>query len=333
VSPARSKILIDVNNLEPLDLSRMQLRAGSPAPSSLSQRRPHSSSISSVVDAEPVSGQSTPRARKLRSQPSKSSFASRFGPSWLLGAFGRSQPSFPTAATETVGRQDVAFDKSRPSSPSIPKVNVEPILVPGAVEVSPPTPSPRQDVTQPLPIAGPSRADPPTEVSKSLHSVHSLARSRSPGESWGRSADLGRASRHVTVNPCNPSNSPESSLLEGRRWQHVSPHASNDSQALMKWTSLIAPACLPLTTDYLPTPQEIQEFYQVNFHEIVCFQDQVSFLIRPDAAQSNLALAVMREMASQRLGRECKAIKLIRKLSIHCLAPSLGSTLGRGQAA
>jgi hypothetical protein len=80
--------------------------------------------------------------------------------------------------------------------------------------------------------------------------------------------------------------------------------SDNANSHLMKWTSLCAPACLPLTTDYLPTPREISDFYEVNSYEIACFGDQVSFLIRPDVASGNLALAVMREMASQRLSRK-----------------------------
>jgi hypothetical protein len=186
-----------------------------------------------------------------------------------------------------------------------------PLAVPGAVEVIPSTPSPQSDkhATKPLPIVGrppitggsKSRVTSEDEIARSLRNSGKM--SRSPGDSWGRSANLGQASRHVTVNPCNPKENIDASLSEGRRWQHVRPKASKDTQHLVKWTSLSAPACLPLTTDYLPTPVEIKDFYVVNSYELAILGDPC-FLIRPEEAQGNLAMAVMREMASQRLARE-----------------------------
>jgi hypothetical protein len=299
---APSPLLIDVAKLEPLDLSKTQVRAASPVPSTLSLKR------------DPPSGTSTPQ--RLRHQPSKGSFASRFGSTWLFGAFSKPQPSQPMMAAETVGRKDVVKDTL--SQPTSPVAHTTAISVPGLIE-HPPTPSPQ---TKPLAIARARPREPKEDIAKSLpRSVRSLREShklgRSPGESWGRSADFGKASRHIAVNPCDPREMPDESILEGRRWQHVSPHGRVSGgavpHALMKWPSLVTPACLPLTTDYLPTPREIADFYQVNSYEIVCFQDQVSFLIRPDAADNNLALAVMREMASQRLGRKSTLIKLMQK--------------------
>lgn len=343
-SPHKSphRPLIDVDTLEPLDLQRTEVRAASPVPSTLSMNRmtmrsvsPSRSSTISSADAhthDTGSGQSTPKVapgKRLRNQSSRGSFASRFGPNWLFGAFGgRSQPSYPAAAAETVSRQDVSLDapttgdKSGPPSPvtsTRPTPNKpRPMAVPGAVEVQPPTPSPHRDkhlpdpppqpaisghATQPVPIAPrPKRTE--DEVSKSLRNSVKFSKSPNATDSWGRSADLGRASRHVTVNPCDPRDNVDPALLEGRRWQHIRPKPLGETSHLMKWTSLCAPACLPLTTDYLPTAREISDFYEVNSYEIACFSDQVSFLIRPDVAVGNLALAVMREMASQRLTRE-----------------------------
>jgi hypothetical protein len=60
----------------------------------------------------------------------------------------------------------------------------------------------------------------------------------------------------------------------------------------------------------MPTPDEIATFYEAHSYDIACFPDQVSFLIRPDAAQLNLPLAVMREMASQRLSQNFQFIVL-----------------------
>jgi hypothetical protein len=111
-------------------------------------------------------------------------------------------------------------------------------------------------------------------------------------------------SRHVSVNPCKPKANGDTLTGDGRRWQHIRPTPAKDNKQLIKWSSLCAPACLPLTTDYMPTPQQLLNFYEANSYDIACFPDQISFLVRTDTAHQNLPLAVMREMASQRLARE-----------------------------
>jgi hypothetical protein len=322
--------LRDLPPFEPLDLQRTDVRAASPAPSTLSlarTTRERSSSKASEPQGEPISGQSTPKvtpARKLNTKSSKSSFGSRFGGNWLLTALtGRSQPSFPIAAAETVGRQDVSSvtgngfpsPVSAKSSPALPRA------VPGAPIVTPSTPSPSRVshpisaqqpsnqsavTTQPVPIASKRhRMTSDDEPIKSFR--NSYKASRSPlTDSWSKAAaaNFNRSKSHVTVNPCNPKENDDTSFGEGRRWQHVRPKPARESQHLVKWRALTAPACLPLTTDFMPTTQEIQDFYEFNSYDIACYPDQVSFLVRPDAANTNLPLAVMREMASQRLSRK-----------------------------
>ena len=276
---------------------------------------PSRSSVLSSNEAGPSdgqSGQSTPKinsVKKIKLQSSKGSLAMRLGTNWLFGALGgRSQPSFPAAAAETVARSDVSSVTGvtgRPPSPIVSlKSPSQPLAVPGAVSIIPSTPSPAKDKTstQPLPIHS-TRIASDNGISGSFRN-HSVPRlSRSPGDSWGRSANLGRASRHVTVNPCNPKVNDFDGIGEGRRWQHIRPRSTKDNQHLVKWTSLCAPACLPLTTDYLPTTEEVAEFYSVNNYEIACVGEGSSFLVRNDTAKGSFVLATMREMASQRLAR------------------------------
>ncbi|ORY27432.1 hypothetical protein BCR39DRAFT_538001 [Naematelia encephala] len=322
-SPRISRIA-ESSTIDSLELLRTEVRSASPAPSSLSlgrSARAASPSKSSEPSVGPSSGQSTPKvtpAKRLRASASKSSFVSRFGANWLFSGLGqRSQPSFPTAADTTVGRSDVSRSE-KPESPNmLPQAAARPRAVPGAsFIIDPGTPSPAKDkmVTQPLPIAtnrGARRVASEEEVSRSHRSSHGVKLSKSPNEaSWARVANFTRGKSHVTVNPCNPKFNSDASIGEGRRWQHVRPKASRESQHLVKWTSLSAPACLPLTTDFMPTPREIQDFYEVNAYDIACFPDQVSFLLRQDAATANLPLAVMREMASQRLTQNFQFIVL-----------------------
>ena len=288
-------------------------RSASPAPSSLSLGRSTQDTSPSRTEpsADRSSNTATPKitpAKRLKAQSSKSSFVSRLGGNWLFGALGtRSQPSFPAAAQETVVRRDVSSGSgSRSTSPVTP--TVIPRIVPSAPLITPSTPSPVRDthvtVPQPLPIAiRATRAVIEEDLGKSLR--NSVKLSKSPGaSSWMKNAAFLRGKSHVSINPCNPKDNIDRLFGDGRRWQHVRPRPTNDSQHLVKWASLCAPACLPLTTDFMPTPEEIQEFYEINSYDIACYPDQVSFLVRQDAAHVNLPLAVMREMASQRLSRE-----------------------------
>ena len=315
--------LRDLPQFEPLDLGRTDVGAGSPAPSRLSlgkADRDRSQSRVSEHTVEGSSGQSTPKltpSKKLKNKSSKSSMTSRLGGNWLMSMLtsARSQPSFPTAAVETVTRTDVSsVAGNQPNSPVTPRPHmVLPRAVPGAPLVTPSTPSPSkishapppEKTTQPVPIAS-RRHHLPSDDEPIRSFKNSFKASRSPLDSWSRVAatHYNRSNTHVTVNPCNPKDNDDNTFGEGRRWQHVRPKPLKETTHLVKWTALTAPACLPLTTDFMPTTQEIQDFYEFNSYDIACYPDQVSFLVRSDAATTNLPLAVMREMASQRLSRE-----------------------------
>lgn len=169
--------------------------------------------------------------------------------------------------------------------------------------------------TQPVPIASSKRRRMVSEDEPVKSLVTSIKLGKSPGatgsgagndSSWSKAAasNFNKNKSHVTVNPCNPKENDDTSFGEGRRWQHIKPKPLKESKHLVKWTSLTAPAIFPLTTDLMPTTREIADFYEVNSYDIACYPDQVSFLVRNDAAMVNLPLAVMREMASQRLSRE-----------------------------
>jgi len=331
--------VVDSPAFERLNIQRTSLRSVSPVPSALSlgrSAREISPSRSSEISVDASSGNSTPRetpVRRLKIQGSKGSLASRFGTRWLFSALGqRSQPSFPAAAAETVGRHDVISTASGlPGSPAQSNGRTSQSLpLSGALVITPSSPSPAKqtkdtNITQPVPIASrATRMMSHEDLSKSHRG--SVRLSGSPvASSWGKVNTFNRDKTHVSLNPCNPKENIDTSFGEGRRWQHVRPKATNDSQHLVKWASLCAPACLPLTTDFMPTPSEIQEFYEFHPYSIACYPNQVSFLVRPDAAQVNLPLAVMREMASQRLSREYSPQLFVhadrcRELSIYCSA-------------
>ncbi|GMK55697.1 hypothetical protein CspeluHIS016_0207530 [Cutaneotrichosporon spelunceum] len=294
------------------------------------------------------SGASTPKgtpAKRLKNQSSRGSFASRFASTWLFGSFStRASPSKAMAATETVERQDVSASRidmgntSLPSSPALKSPSmtfpVSPALARSPLPIIDPAPRDRPCATlspaKPKPV--PHRGTQPLAIIPShngrlFEDEHPIARSvprslhnslrlgRSLDDSWRNktNAAYGRTSQHRTVNPCNPRESFVESGIEGghaRRWQHVRPRMTTGKQHIVKWRSLCVPACLPLTTDLMPTTEEISTYYEAHSYDIACFPDQVSFLIRPDAAQINLPLAVMKEMASQRLSQNFQFIVL-----------------------
>lgn len=275
--------------------------------------------------AETGSGASTPRAapgsaKRLATKGSKSSLA-RLASNWMFSLTSRAQPSFPTAATETVGRTHVSnpaqhesstpggISHQLPESPSRARAQTITGKVPGAPIITPSTPSPdRRKPTEPLPVPTISHntrgVTTDDDMAKSQKGSFTMKHSRShDGSSLGRTMMLNNRSRHVSVNPCKPKANGDTLTGDGRRWQHIRPTPAKDNKQLIKWSSLCAPACLPLTTDYMPTPQELLNFYEANSYDIACFPDQISFLIRTDTVHQNLPLAVMREMASQRLAR------------------------------
>jgi hypothetical protein len=268
------------------------------------------------------------------------SFSSRASPSKATAATETVERQDVSAS-----RMDVP-NNSLPSSPALKKPSLplpgSPALAPSPLPITDPVPRERpyiapspakpkpvpQRPTQPLPILSAAggrmfddehpiaRSMPrsmPRSIPRSLH--NSLRLGRSLDDSWRNktNAAFGRTGQHRTINPCNPRERFVDGGIEGghgRRWQHVRPRMSTGKQHVVKWRSLCAPACLPLTTDFMPTPEEISTYYEAHSYDIACFPDQVSFLIRSDAAQINLPLAVMREMASQRLSQNFQFIVL-----------------------
>nr|XP_031862950.1 uncharacterized protein CI109_001425 [Kwoniella shandongensis]KAA5530022.1 hypothetical protein CI109_001425 [Kwoniella shandongensis] len=298
--------------------------------------RAASPSHASTMSLDPDSGASTPRltpAKKLKNQTSKSSFASRFGASWLFGSLAtRSQPSFATPAIETAARTDVSTILGKRSSSPAPTMGKLPMKVPNLEAiVTPSTPSPSKDkthaqVTQPLPIATAQTSrrkpvqqhteeDPISRSFRNNSKTHPQSRSNEDLSWRNRNNAMMQSSRHFTVNPCKPSAETIDRIRDagGRRWRFVIPKQTQ--QHIVQWPSLVATACLPLTTDFLPTQKQIDELYTTGTYTVQCYLEDGAFLIRNDAAESNLPLAMMREMVSQRLSQNFQVIVLPHELT------------------
>lgn len=124
-------------------------------------------------------------------------------------------------------------------------------------------------------------------------SVSSLKAASFPGDNSLTRRQL--ASKEV--NPCRPTDRKVDKMGQAKRWQHAIPRPT--FQQDVKWDSLCAPACLPLTNGLIPTDEELVSKFNEQLYVFDCQANQLSFLLRSDV--SDLPIAVMREMASQRL--------------------------------
>ncbi|RKO93162.1 hypothetical protein BDK51DRAFT_18831, partial [Blyttiomyces helicus] len=111
--------------------------------------------------------------------------------------------------------------------------------------------------------------------------------------------------RQNFINPCNPSRNVVRLSSSIRRWQHVFPRAilpNNRSGAYLNWKSLCTPACLPLTTDFFPTMEELSEFYQEYIHTVSPADDVTPY--QDEAANEQKRVeALLVELISQRLAQ------------------------------
>ncbi|PWN28852.1 hypothetical protein BDZ90DRAFT_230860 [Jaminaea rosea] len=114
-----------------------------------------------------------------------------------------------------------------------------------------------------------------------------------------RYAQRAKVEKQTLVNPSNPRKalSASSQLL---RWQHLFPRRLN--RHVVKWRSITTPACLPLTTLYLPTQHDLAENWAEYPHILSISSDLGSFLVKRSSSTSP-ALAALKEMTSQRLAQ------------------------------
>ena len=107
-----------------------------------------------------------------------------------------------------------------------------------------------------------------------------------------------------SINPCRPRTRSIEKASKARRWQHALPRPTFTQD--VKWDSLCAPACLPLTSDMVPKEEELKSQYHEQLYVFDCQANQLSFLLRPPSQgkQWDLPIEVLREMASQRLSRK-----------------------------
>ncbi|KAG0374325.1 vacuolar membrane-associated protein iml1 [Mortierella sp. AD032] len=113
-----------------------------------------------------------------------------------------------------------------------------------------------------------------------------------PAGSGGRIIQTRQKSKQTYINPCNPPKTVIRMTSHLRRWQHAFPRARARSASpnLIRsevytdglsnteaWRGLMSPASLPLTTDYFPSKDELQDLYSEYIHTISLSEDSGSF--------------------------------------------------------
>lgn len=93
-----------------------------------------------------------------------------------------------------------------------------------------------------------------------------------------------------------------------KRWEHLFNTPTLESQ--IKWKSMIAPGCLPLTTSYFPTKEELEKAYRTHSYETTLGTEMSeSFLVKrpehdgPIIPEEKWGLAIMRVMVALRLAQ------------------------------
>ncbi|KAN0063251.1 vacuolar membrane-associated protein iml1 [Thecaphora frezii] len=119
-------------------------------------------------------------------------------------------------------------------------------------------------------------------------------------EAKQRFAQRAQVEKQTLVNPSNPSKNLKSNTSQLLRWQHLFPRRLNHH--VVKWRSMTTPACLPLTTLYLPTEADLLAGWNEHPHTTSVSSETFSFLLKK-ASSTHPALAVLQEMTYHRLAQ------------------------------
>jgi hypothetical protein len=116
----------------------------------------------------------------------------------------------------------------------------------------------------------------------------------------------------VLVNPSNPKKNNFNINSQFRRWQHVFPKQLRVSS--MKWKSLSSPASVPLTNDFFPTAEQLENEYRESPYKIAQHDDE-DLIDMPKAGES-----LIRELIAFRLAHGFQMV----------VGPAVADFMGRG---
>ncbi|KAI8141757.1 hypothetical protein BJV82DRAFT_670275 [Fennellomyces sp. T-0311] len=143
-------------------------------------------------------------------------------------------------------------------------------------------------------------------------------------------------SRNSLMNPCNPTDLSLFFTSHLRRWMHALPRVDQYEGSRIHWRSLTSPACLPLTTDYFPSYEELKEHYRDYMYTVSASEDVNLYQAGDRTLSEHIKTAnLLTEMISQRLAQGFQIIVDITtsvhkpiKVYGHGLSGGEGGTMG-----
>nr|GAT60204.1 predicted protein [Mycena chlorophos] len=271
------------------------------------------------------------------------SVASKLAPSWLFNPF-RSTPSEPQTTSVSASASSTSSTKSAAPSTVAPSTGSSTTLVSRA-------PVPIKNGNN-SPSAARTLEDDPLTASRSSYIRKSPINTPPRDEAnfaKRRSATLISASSSLPGSsnvPTNPTrldsvvSYTQTSLA--RRWEHIFPTPLFKHD--VKWSSIVTPACLPLTVSHFPSAHELETAYDMFSYDFVLDPAEMhSFMVErthqpkkspvTETVRREWALSVMRGMAAVRLAQGFQFIlRDSTKPSSHDEQPSRGNPLRRGKS-
>ncbi|KAI8062508.1 hypothetical protein BC940DRAFT_261795 [Gongronella butleri] len=134
--------------------------------------------------------------------------------------------------------------------------------------------------------------------------THLAANRSSPSHHAPSQWNSHRSIKSTSVNPCFPAGYTALFTSHLRRWQHALPKQATYDGPVVYWKSLATPACLPLTTDYFPSNDELKLLYTHYMYTVSASED-VNLYQAGDRNLSELKKTeiLLTEMISQRLAQ------------------------------
>lgn len=275
-----SEALLDSENI-----SRPIVIKGTELPEA--DREPRSRQRESEVSLarRSTSRDSTRSTASTSSTRPKSSITSRFpGPAWLFSGL-RSTSSQLTSQVSAISEKDESSRSSSVHSSSEPR-ELTATSVLSSIQRKASFPS----TLSSEPIAIPQSSSTPRPPSELDSEPISTIVPRVP-----------RISPFHILNPTRPLTISRTNSVLARCWQHVFHRPTFINE--IKWASMCAPACLPLTTEYYISEEDLlRDYVDYTFDVYITEAVHGSFLLRRDLkGEPDWARLVMREMIAARL--------------------------------
>ncbi|GAA5948734.1 hypothetical protein JCM21900_005277 [Sporobolomyces salmonicolor] len=120
-------------------------------------------------------------------------------------------------------------------------------------------------------------------------------------EAFAFAGSRGRVSGTSRFNPSKPEKRSVGLADQARRWAGILVVERRNMRLGVKWRSITRGACLPITTDYLPSAESLQSQYSEYRYSVPTSSVASSFLLRTDHPKRSHVLTLVTELICQRL--------------------------------